>query len=229
MIARASQCVVTILLGCVSLPRAAALTYEEILDAGPLPDLAQEVAGFDSIEAILGRLDHAFDVDLYRIEVGVPQEFAAAALPTHDAAPDLQLFLFDAWGRGVLSNDDWGVSRMPLIPGGALTGYPPSEYLLGVSPADNDPVGVFGELFPDVESEASAPYANSRSDRLIGWTRDFTAVGGDYLIALSGVQGIATPLAADFDEDGDVDAFDRAIWEEGFASSSTHLAGDAAS
>jgi hypothetical protein len=44
----------------------------------------------------------------------------------------------------------------------------------------------------------------------------------------AGKVSVVTPLSADFDSDGDVDAFDLATWKAGFGSASaTHSQGDA--
>ncbi len=206
-----------------------AATYTEVGDAGPTPDFVQDVAITGHVEAIGGRIEHAFDADLYRIMIDDPSAFSATTAWAGTDAPDLQLFLFDAWGRGVAANDNWLFSPQPQFPAGTLLGQTPGVYLLGVSPADDDPLGVFGEIFPEADAGVSEPTGPSRIDSLLDWSRDYTAVGGNYSIGLAAVSGFTPPLEADFDDDGDVDDFDLAAWTDNFglASGASHTQGDA--
>ena len=182
--------------------------YFEIDDAGQTLDFAQNVELFRVVDSIEGRIEHAFDADLYRLVIDEPIVFSATAVPIFNGAPDLQLFLFDEWGRGVVANDNWLSSSLPQIPVETLSGQSPSLYLLGVAPADDDPLSIFGEIFPDLDEGISVPTGTSRFAPLLDWSRDFTAAGGNYLIGLSGARGVIPPLEADFDGDGIVDGND---------------------
>jgi hypothetical protein len=167
--------------------------YNEAGDAGQLQQSAQEVAMSGPIDAIQGRIGNAFDVDLFRIGIDDPSIFSARISAAGTQLPDPQLFLFDDRGLGVVASDDWLYSPMPQIPWGTLRGYAPGTYLLGVSPADADPWGALGEIFPDVASGLSHPSGLSRFDRLLSWSHDYMATGGTYNIELSGAVGVPEP------------------------------------
>jgi hypothetical protein len=139
-----------------------------------------------------------------------------------------QLFLFDEWGHGVVANDDGFDSPLPHLPLGSLTTEPAGTYLLGISAANCDPRGLFGDIFPNVPTGVVRPEGVSRFYTLEDWSRDFQATGGDYAIALTGVVGLLPPSPnADFDEDGDVDGTDLDVWELGYGSGTLHTQGDA--
>ena len=126
------------------------------------------------------------------------------------------MFLFDAWGHGVAANDNWLFSPLPQILAGTLRGQTPGVFLLGVSPADDDPLGILGEIFPDVDSGISEPSGLSRFDPLLDWSRDFTAAGGNYMIALTGAAGLVEPplLLGDYNQNHGVDAADYTVWRD---------------
>jgi hypothetical protein len=211
----------------VGLPAAAA-SFVELGDAGQTVDSAQDVATVGQVATIFGRIENAFDADLYRLVIDESANFSAQAYWAGSDAPDLQLFLFDAWGRGIAANNDWLGSPLPRLPIETLAGRQPGEYLLGVSGADNGPRGASGALFPDARSGVVQPAGLSRFDVLLDWTRAITAQAGDYAIALTGARGLLEPLAADFDEDGEVDGDDLVRWSQNFGSSGAgHAQGDA--
>lgn len=204
-----------LLLG-LSVRLAPAADYLELSDAGQVVALAQEVTVVGQVASIAGSIAHAHDVDLYHLAIDQPDDFSATVIPAVTDAPDLQLFLFDLWGHGVVASDNWLLSPYPQIPVTTLRGHAPGGYLLGVSPADADPLGLFGEIFPDAKEGLSFPTGVFRISPLTSWSRDFTAVGGSYRISLSAVRGLIPPLEADFDEDGDVDSDDLAQWKGDF-------------
>ena len=90
--------------------------------------------------------------------------------PASATTLDTQLFLFDANGLGVYSNDDapCGVrsSRLPSNHRFSPTG--PGEYYLALSSFNNDPQSDAGEIFPDLFSTSLYPdmrRARGRSGR----------------------------------------------------------------
>jgi len=194
--------------------RAAGTVYFESDDAGHLPELAQDVAFVGSVDAILGRIENAFDADLFRFVIDDPGAFSASTTVDDNSAVDPQLFLFDQWGRGVVANDNRFGVPLPLIPQGVLHGETPGTYLLAVSAADCDPEAIFGEIFPDDPSDVVRPAGVSQLAPLIGWSRDFTATGGNYAIALTGVVGTVAPPLGDYNGNGVVDAADYTVWRD---------------
>jgi hypothetical protein len=206
-----------------------AATFHETGDAGSALRLAQSAPIVGPLDAIAGRIDHAFDVDLFALNVADPHAFSATAVPVDAGAPHLQLFLFDVGGHGIVANSGWTFSPWPALPAGTLDGHPSGVCLLGVSPKNADPRGTFGTIFPDIVDGLSKPTGLSQIDILMDWTLDYTAIGGLYRIDLIGAKGLASPLEADFDEDGDVDGADLAVWRGGFGlvGSAIHSQGDA--
>lgn len=204
-----------------------ATPFLEGIDAGQTVESAQELALVGPVDVIAGRIDNAFDVDLYRLIVDEPEVFSAIAAPGATEAPNLQLFLFDRWGRGIVANDNWDFKLSPSLPFESLAGHQPGEYLLGVAPADNDPTCILGEIFPDLTEGLSRPDQLRRGMPLTGWTRDFRAAAGNYEIVLTAASGTIAPLPADFDIDGDVDQWDLATWQRGYGVGTLHEAGDA--
>lgn len=199
--------------------RAAGALFYESADAGHLPELAQDVAIVGSVEAIVGRIENAFDADLFRLVIDVPTAFSASVTLSDDFAVDPQLFLFDQWGRGVVANDNRFGARFPMIPLGSMSGETPGTYLLAVSAADCDPEGIFGEIFPDVSSGLVRPAGVAQFAPLINWSRDFSATGGNYSIVLTGVLGLLEPPLGDYSGNGIVDAADYVVWRDNLSGS----------
>jgi hypothetical protein len=203
-----------------------AVSYFEIADAGPIPDAAQVVAVAGTVDILLGRLEHAFDVDLYRLVMTNAQTFSVTAVPTVDGVTDPQLFVFDEWGHGVAGNDDWLASPQPQLPVGTFLGMPAGEYLIGISAAESDPIGAFGEIFSESAAGVNVPVGVSRIDVVLGWSFDFSATGGNYLIMLSGAAGIAPVLVGDYNANGVVDAADYVVWRNMLGQSASSLPAD---
>ena len=213
-------CLLSLILA-ISAGRADAVLYVEAADAGQVPATAEDVAVTGAIDMLAGRVEHAFDADLFRLVVVNPAAFSAAAIPTAAARTNLQLFAFDAWGHGLAANDDWLQSPLPQLPTGTLAGQQPGVFLLGIAPSDNDPLGIFGEIFSDADVGVSVPVGLSRIDAVLGWSLDFTATGGDYTIALTGVVGTVAPLPGDYNGNGAVDAADYVVWRKGLGTTYT--------
>ena len=108
--------VFAVLLSAAAVEGARAADYHESGDAGSTPAFAQDVALVGAFEAIAGRLDHAFDVDLFRLVIDDPGSFSAVAEPVDGGAPHPQIFLFDELGYGIVGSDDTMSSALPAIP-----------------------------------------------------------------------------------------------------------------
>ena len=174
-----------------------AFAVSEIGDAGGLPATAQDV-GSGAVTSILGSFASGSDADVYRMCLSDGASFSASTV----AAPprDTQLFLFDADGVGVYSNDDTGlgvhVSQLP-----AHHRFSPTsggEYYLAVSAFNNDPWSDAGEIFtdafaaslyPDGVVDASGPGA---AEPVSSWTAAPRGASGPYLINLTGTTGCDT-------------------------------------
>jgi hypothetical protein len=180
-----------------------AFAVSESGDAGDLPATAQDV-GSGAVTSILGSFGTGGDADVYRMCLTDGASFSASTV----AAPprDTQLFLFDADGIGVYSNDDTGlvvhVSRLP-----ANHRFSPSsggEYYLAVSAFNNDPWSDGGEIFPDAFTpslypdgvlDASGPGA---PEPVSSWTGAPRGASGPYSINLTGTTACdSTPPTVD--------------------------------
>jgi hypothetical protein len=174
-----------------------AFAASESGDAGDLPATAQNV-GSSAVTSITGGFANGSDADVYRMCLSDGASFSATTV----ASPprDTQLFLFDADGIGVYSNDDVGlgvhVSRLPA--GHSFSPTSGGEYYLAVSAFNNDPRSDAGEIFPDVFTaglyldgvvDASGPGA---AEPLTSWTGAVRGSSGPYSINLTGTTACDT-------------------------------------
>lgn len=108
---------------------------------------------------------------------------------------DTQLFLFDANGIGISTNDDASGTKQSTLP--SFTPTTPSKYYLAISPFDYNPVSSQGNIFPvlsDFRAEETVPSifgptGTGGSSPLSGF--DGAILLSDpqsYSIALTGVQ-----------------------------------------
>lgn len=72
--------------------RLAANIYSEVGDAGQVPQLAQDIMPAGPVQAVQGRIENAFDADLFRIEIDDPAGFSAHANPAGTSAPTCNCF-----------------------------------------------------------------------------------------------------------------------------------------
>ena len=130
--------------------------------------------------------------DVYQIFISDPAAFSAA---TPVGAPnengfDTQLFLFNASGQGVESNDNdpnsgngtGGASKLSALPAANAAGV----YYLVITGASQSPaVGTNGTaIFPD--TDPTVTYAAATTAPFTGYTGSSTE-GGEYNIVLTGV------------------------------------------
>jgi hypothetical protein len=74
-------------------------------DAGELVGTSQMTVGNGALNTIFGRINTAGDVDMFRIKMKAPANFAASTVNAGTAI-DTQIWLFDASGMGIVMNDD---------------------------------------------------------------------------------------------------------------------------
>ena len=166
-------------------------------DAGDLPSTAQNL-GPGAVTEILGSFTSGGDVDVYRVCLTDGASFSASTVVPMSL--DTQLFLFDADGLGVYSNDDAGIgvraSRLP-----AQHRFSPTsggEYFIGLSSFNNDPRSDAGEIFPDVFSSSLYPdgvvnAAGVGSEEPVSsWVGLTRGPSGLYRINLTGTTGCDT-------------------------------------
>ena len=157
--------------------------YQELGDAGELPATSQGTpAGI--LVGIDGRLSYSGDRDMYAITITDPSIFSAQTV----MGGDTQLFLFDAAGYGIFSDDDSGGNLLSLLPAGnpALTSLTPGRYFLAISNFNSDPMSVDGFIFG--AGNLKGPIGVGRANPIVGWSPS-TAAGYSYSIALKGAAG----------------------------------------
>ena len=198
MTPRLIRIAVTALAVVVSLGLApSAFAVSESGDAGDLPSTAQDL-GSGAVSSIFGSFTGGGDVDVYRVCLTDGVSFSATTVGT--TTLDTQLFLFDADGRGVYSNDDAGIgirgSRLPS--GHRFSPTSSGEYFIAVSSFNNDPQSDAGEIFPDLFSSSLYPdgvvnAAGVGADEPItSWVGPTRGPPGLYRINVTGTMGCDT-------------------------------------
>ena len=175
---------------------ASALTASESGDAGDLPSTAQVLSGANALDSISGSVPTQNDADMYKICITGGGTFSA----TTDPAPgpglgglDPQLFLFDANGLGVYSNDDLvaGFQQQPTLPSfHPLTPNSPGIYYLAISLWNNEAISAGGLIFPDTGDAINGPTGSGGASPISGYDNaGFIASStGSYLITLTGAE-----------------------------------------
>lgn len=186
--------------------------WEELVDAGPLPNSAQEPTGNGVLTSIMGTIASSptdvpindlsefgasvADVDLYEIFIADPDNFSAATLGGDNPPFDSSLALFDENGLGVYFNDDVvrndGNSFLPDMHG--LGPMEPGTYYLAIFDDDLTPVSQLnfnGPIFPEVGSpftQVVGPTGPGGALGLIDWFPEApNNASRDYTILLTGV------------------------------------------
>lgn len=163
-------------------------------DAGDLPSTAQDL-GSGAVPSIFGTFTGGGDVDVYRVCLTDGPSFFASTVGA--TTLDTQLFLFDANGRGVYSNDDASIgvrgSRLPS--GHRFSPSAPGEYYIALSSFNNDPQSDAGEIFPDLFSGSLYPdgVVNAAGvggdEPIVSWSGPTRGPPGLYRINLTGTTG----------------------------------------
>ncbi|HEY9637765.1 MAG TPA: filamentous hemagglutinin N-terminal domain-containing protein [Coleofasciculaceae cyanobacterium] len=159
--------------------------FTETGDAGQLINTAQVVNGQPpaaSVRTISGTLSDVNDVDLYQIYLDRNTAFSASTVD--GTAVDTQLFLFDARGLGIYTNDDRNGTVQSIIPpsGQPFSLTSSGIYYLGISSYNNQPYSAFGNIFGS--DYATGPGAAAP---LTGWDNQGIERGA-YTITLYGAE-----------------------------------------
>ena len=163
-------------------------------DAGSLPSSAQNL-GSEPVTQILGTFGGGGDVDVYRMCLSDGRSFSASTVG--GTQRDTQLFLFNAQGLGVYSNDDADIgmhsSRLPAEH--RFSPATPGVYFLAISSFNNDPQSEDGEIFPDMFSGSLYPdfvvdaAGVGGHAPLIDWAGLQRGAAGSYRINITGTTG----------------------------------------
>jgi hypothetical protein len=203
---RITRIAVTALAVAVSLGLApSAFAVSESGDAGDLPSTAQDL-GSGAVTSILGSFPGGGDVDVYRVCLTDGASFSATTSSVGPPPLDTQLFLLDANGFGVYSNDDAAIgernSRLPSNHRFSPTA--PGVYFIALSSFNNDPQSDAGEIFPDLFSTSLYPdmvvdAAGVGADEpIVGWSGPTRGPPGLYRITVTGTMGCdAVPPTVD--------------------------------
>ena len=195
MTPRFTRIAVTALAVAVSLGLApSAFAVSENGDAGDLPSTSQDL-GSGAVTSILGSFTGGGDVDMYRVCLTDGASFSATTVGA--TTLDTQLFLLDANGLGVYSNDDAAIgvrgSRLPS--NHRFSPTHPGVYYLALSSFNNDPQSDAGEIFPDLFSTSLYPdmvvdAAGVGADEpIVRWSGPTRGPPGLYRITVTGTMG----------------------------------------
>jgi len=183
-----------VVLSLAAAPAAFADTFTEVGDApGVLP--GQSVTGgANPLTAINGTISGPIDADVFRIYISSPATFSATTCCgfASGSLSDTQLFLFTPTGFGILANDNFNGQFAALL-GNVVPGLTPGEYLLAITSSDVDPIGEFGEIFPDVGG--FTPPDSFRGTRPLVFFIGSSSGVGTYTINLTGASFVAQPTA----------------------------------
>jgi len=131
--------------------------FTEVEDAGQTLDTSQTVnsqSSGTSFDTISGILSVNSDVDLYQLFLTEGQPFQATTVGGTDV--DTQLFLFDATGLGLDSNDDSKATFQSTVPADQpFTPTVSGTYYLGISSFNNDPLSPLGNISPNFDEPNS--------------------------------------------------------------------------
>jgi hypothetical protein len=173
--------------------------WNEQGDAGELPAAAQLIEGAGALYRINGAISTPEEVDMYKLRVSDFANFSARTVGV--TTWDTQLFLFDAAGLGVVTNDDevGGTTLQSRITNQFVTAN--GEYYLAISRYNRDPVSGGSNLIFNVtvnrsEVPANGPGATAPVD---AWITAVTAAAGNYGILLTGSEYLGNACYANCD------------------------------
>ena len=120
-------------------------TWTEVGDAGQLLGSEQTVSVAGELTAIEGTLRGDNDVDMYRVYIADPANFAASTVG--GASFNTILSLFDTNGFGVMQDDNDDGLQSTLSAGSIFSPSTPGEYLIAISSFLNTPTSAGGAIF----------------------------------------------------------------------------------
>jgi len=167
--------------------------FNEIGDASQL--LPGQDTGIGALSFITGSLSGNADVDLYAITITDFANFSATVGVT--AGFDSQLFLFNAAGFGIVSNDDVIGGGTSAITAGTVTSN--GLYYIAISSYNLDPTSSGGNIFPNSPFTAQLlPTGAGGAFALSGWTGFGSSLTNAYEIRFTGAERaiVPTPAAA---------------------------------
>jgi PEP-CTERM motif-containing protein len=157
---------------------AAAVTWNEISDAGDTPLTAQTPIGTGALHTIVGTLSPATDTDVFRIYIPDPSIFAITMNGTDLIGPgdDTELWILNAGGNLVFNNDGWGLSQ---VNAGDLGANPAGIYLVAYN------------LFSSIPT-------NDEMHPIIGWdVNPFKSQTGTVQLNLTGAEFVPQVAVAE--------------------------------
>lgn len=159
---------------------AAAVTWNEISDAGDTPLTAQTPIGIGALNTIMGTLSPANDTDVFRIYIPDPSIFAVDMIGTSLSGDnDTELYILNALGNLVFNNDDSGPGWLSEVNAGNLTGQSAGIYLIAYN------------LFSSVPE-------NSQLNPVTGWTvNPYHSQTGTVQLNLTGAEFVPQLAAAE--------------------------------
>ena len=132
-----------------------AQVFVETTDAGQTLATADStavgVAGL-ALTEITGTFSSVTDADLFAITITTPSTFSATTnnAATNLGGQDTALFLFDASGHAIATNDDaaGGLTTDSTLPAGnsLITSLAAGTYYLGISESGNEPINTASQL-----------------------------------------------------------------------------------
>jgi hypothetical protein len=195
---RITRIAVTAVAVAISLGLApSAFAVSESGNAGDLPSTSQDL-GSGAVTSIFGSFSGGDDVDMYRVCLTDGASFSASTVGA--SMLDTQLFLLDADGLGVYSNDDAGIGmRGSLLPSAhRFSPAGPGEYFIAISSFNNDPQSDAGEIFPDLFTPNLYPdgVVNAAGvggdEPIVSWVGPTRGPPGLYRINVTGTMGCDT-------------------------------------
>jgi hypothetical protein len=178
--------------------------------AGSLPGTAEDLSSDASLTEIEGTLAFPDGVDMFKIDISNPLNFAAFTVSVGAfGVPDPELFLFDASGLGVYENDDASASNtQSCLPSadainpcassrGGSGPVTPGIYYLAITRSENSPLSDLGEIFSPLQSTdvVGPDLTAGGADPVIGWDGDFFT-GTDFDLTQFDIQIADTPEPA---------------------------------
>ncbi|MGB6296208.1 MAG: filamentous hemagglutinin N-terminal domain-containing protein [Rivularia sp. (in: cyanobacteria)] len=156
-------------------------------DAGESLSTAQNLTNQNSqVNGITGSLSNNNDVDIYKISLPGNQTFSATTV-NRSTNVDTRLFLFDANGRGVYSNDDENdQTRQSTLPDRhPLTPQKAGNYYLAITSYENEPLSEDGTIFGSSSfTDILGATENGGSQPLSSWNNNGTEIG-TYVVSIT--------------------------------------------